>query len=96
MDQLVRRQNFAADRTPPGIELNLQTFTFRVGGVQMQALDEDAAKNDDVLKIFGGGAKTMQCVSPALLQSAQKESALEGERQACIHSTPFALRCSLL
>ncbi|CAJ1390236.1 unnamed protein product [Effrenium voratum] len=47
----------------PAAEVNLQSLVFRVEGQQMQALDERAAQDRDVLHIFGSAAKTMQCVS---------------------------------
>ena len=47
--------------TVPGIEVNLQTLAFRMEGNQMQAMDEEAAQDEDVLHILGTGAKTMVC-----------------------------------
>ena len=49
--------------TVPGIEVNLQALAFRMEGNQMQAMDEEAAQDEDVLHILGTGAKTMQCIS---------------------------------
>ncbi|CAL1133950.1 unnamed protein product, partial [Cladocopium goreaui] len=49
--------------TMPAAEVNLQSLVFRVEGQQMQALDERAAQDPDVLHIFGASAKTLQCVS---------------------------------
>ncbi|CAE7637115.1 unnamed protein product, partial [Symbiodinium necroappetens] len=49
--------------TVPAAEVNLQSLAFRVEGQQMQALDERAAQDPDVLHVFGSSAKTMQCVS---------------------------------
>lgn len=49
--------------TMPAAEVNLQSLVFRVEGQQMQALDEKAAQDPDVLHIFGASAKTLQCVS---------------------------------
>ncbi len=47
--------------TVPGIEVNLQALAFRMEGNQMQAMDEEAAQDEDVLHILGTGAKTMVC-----------------------------------
>ncbi|CAK9103602.1 unnamed protein product, partial [Durusdinium trenchii] len=49
--------------TMPAAEVNLQSLVFRVEGQQMQALDERAAQDPDVLHVFGASAKTLQCVS---------------------------------
>ena len=49
--------------TVPSVEVNLQTLAFRMEGNQMQALDETAAQDADVLHVFGAAAKTMQVVS---------------------------------